>query len=68
MENDGEKIKLVIEINKEHYGIIMAKVCGIRIEQRKYGYADDDTVPLGWEEIADGKPYESKYVMKKGEE
>jgi len=62
-----EKVKLVIEINKKEYDAIKNRVYSIREEQRKYGYATNDIVPIGWQEITDGVPYESKYVMKEAE-
>ena len=59
MEDSYEepKIQLLIEIKKEHYDIIAARLNEIRAEVKKKGYADNDIVYLGWEEIADGKPY-----------
>ena len=49
-------MKLVIEIDDEHYATITNKVKAIRDEVSRNGYANNDVVPIGWVSIADGIP------------
>lgn len=54
------KIKLVIEIDSRYYNFIKNKVAELNKDGSSVGL-------IGWSEIANGKPYESKYIMKEGE-
>lgn len=47
-------MKLMIEIDDEHYATITNRVKAIRDEASKNGYANNDVVPIGWVSIADG--------------
>lgn len=49
-------MKLVIEIDDEHYATITNKVKAIRDEVSRNSYANNDVVPIGWVSIADGTP------------
>ena len=47
-----KKVKVLVELPEEDYNYICDRIAKIREEQRRYGYAKDDVVPLGFCAIA----------------